>query len=75
MAEDPSTRDTPQPTERPRGLRNDPEIIHELAFQDQGPEVYKYIFGAHGNLVFPKATGNGLGGRRLFSAKAALSEQ
>lgn len=28
MAEDPSTQGTPQTTERPRGLRNDPQLPH-----------------------------------------------
>ena len=73
--EDPGTGDTPQPTERPRGLRNDPELLHEIAFQDQGPEVHKYNFGVHEYLVFPKATCHGLGSRKLFLAKAALLEQ
>ena len=52
MAKDPRAWDMPQPTERPRRLRNDPEVLHEVAFKDQGLEVYKYIFGAHEHLSF-----------------------
>lgn len=75
MGEDPGTQDTPQPMERPRGLRMDPEIFHETAFQVEGAEVYNYIFGSHEHLVFPKATRHGLGGRKLLPVKDTLLEQ
>ena len=34
MGEDPSTRDIAQPMERLRGLRKDPDVLQERAFQD-----------------------------------------
>lgn len=59
MAEDPSTQDTPQPTGRAGGLRNDPEVLHEIAFnmawfgwQETVPGQSSSV-GAEYMLVFP----------------------
>lgn len=75
MAEDPSTRDTAPATERPRGLRNDPELLQEMAFQEERLGLCKDVFLAHQHLGFPKATCHGSGGRKPSLAKAALLEK
>ena len=60
MAEDPSTWDTPQPMERPRGFRNYPEILHEIAFNMSWFGWQETVLsqsssvGAENVLVFPR---------------------